>query len=92
MIKKKNIKTKGKLSLSKYFQEFKEGDRVAIVREHSQNPKFPKRIQGITGVVEGKRGSAYIIKIKEGNKEKTHIIKPVHLKEIKWDYNIQNKQ
>jgi len=83
MIKRKKIRTRGKLSLSKYFQEFKEGDRVAIVREHSQNPQFPARIQGITGVVESKRGSAYLIKLKEGNKEKTHIIKPVHLKKIK---------
>jgi len=83
MIKRKKVRTRGKLSLSRYFQEFKEGDRVGIVREHSQNPKFPARIQGITGVVEGKRGRAYIIKIKEGNKEKIHIIKPIHLKKIK---------
>jgi large subunit ribosomal protein L21e len=82
MLKRKKVRTRGKLSLSKYFQEFKQGDRVAIVREHSQNPKFPKRIQGITGTVEGSRGAAYVVKIKEGNKEKTHIIKPVHLKKI----------
>lgn len=82
MIKRKKIRTRGKLSLSKYFQEFKEGDRVGIVREHSENPQFPKRIQGITGIVQGARGAAYIVKIKEGNKEKIHIIKPVHLKKI----------
>ena len=83
MLKKKKLRTRGKISFSRYFQSFEEGDRVSIVMEHSQNPKFPKRIQGTTGVVEGQRGQAYIIKIKEGNKEKTHIIKPVHLKKIK---------
>lgn len=83
MIKRKNIREKGKLSLSKYFQKFSEGDRVAIVREHSENPKFPKRIQGLTGKIEGMRGKAYLVKVKEGNKEKLHILKPVHLKKIK---------
>ena len=83
MLKGKRIREKGKLSLSKYFQEFTEGDRVAIVREHSEEPKFPKRIQGISGVIAGQRGKAYLVKIKEGNKEKTHIIKPVHLKKLK---------
>jgi len=86
MIKRKKVRTRGKLSLSRYFQEFKKGDSVAIVREHSQNPTFPHRIQGITGVIEGKRGKAYIVKIKEGNKEKIHIMKPIHLKKI------ENKQ
>jgi len=83
MLKRKSARTHGKLPLSRYFQEFADGDRVAIVREHSENPKFPKRIQGISGVVEGRRGAAYIVKIKEGNKEKIHIIKPVHLKKLK---------
>jgi len=83
MIKRKKARTKGKLALSKYFQEFKQGDRVTIVREHAENPSFPKRIQGLSGEVKGKRGRAYLVSIKEGNKLKTHIIKPVHLKKLK---------
>jgi large subunit ribosomal protein L21e len=82
MLKKKKVRQKGKLSLSKYFQEFDEGQRVAIIREHSENPTFPKRIQGITGVIIGKRGKAYLVQIKERNKEKVHILQPVHLKKI----------
>ncbi len=83
MLKRKNRRECGKLSLSKYFQEFDEGDRVAIVREHSEHPKFPERIQGLSGMIIGKRGYAYIVKIKEGGKEKVHIIQPVHLKKLK---------
>ena len=83
MIKRKKKRTKGKLGLSKYFQEFNEGDRVAIVREHSLNPKFPIRTQGLAGVIEGKRGRSYIVKVMEGNKEKIHIIQPAHLKKLK---------
>lgn len=82
MLKRKNRRLRGKISLSKYFQEFKEGERVAVFREHSENPAFSKRIQGLCGVITGKRGKAYIVDIKEGNKIKMHIIKPVHLKKL----------
>lgn len=82
MLKRKNVKKQGKLELSKYFQEFKSGERVAIVREHSLNPAFPKRMQGKTGMVIGMRGNSYLIKIRDGNMIKMHIIKPANLKRI----------
>lgn len=83
MLKRKKKREKGKLKLSTYFQEFEIEDRVAIIREHSEDPKFPKRIQGLSGRIIGKRGKAYLVQLKEGNKEKIHIIKPVHLKKLK---------
>jgi len=70
------------LSLSKYFQEFKEGDRVAVIREHSLHPAFPKRIQGLTGTIMGMRGHAYLVKLFTGSLEKMFIIRPVHLKKL----------
>lgn len=73
----------GKLKLSEYFQEFNNGDKVAIIREHSLNPAFPTRIQGKTGVIFGKKGNAYIIKLMDYNEEKTFVIMPAHLKKIK---------
>lgn len=76
------MKSRGKLSLSQYFQEFKEGDRVAIIREHALNPAFPIRIQGKSGVISGQKGSAYVIKLMDGNEEKTFIIQPAHLKKV----------
>ena len=54
MSKKKSIRTRGKVSLSKYFQEFITGDFVAVVREQSVRSCFPRSLQGRTGVVEGK--------------------------------------
>jgi large subunit ribosomal protein L21e len=83
MVNKKPIRTRGKLQLSRYFQELKKGDFVAISKEQSVASSFPKRTQGQTGIVEGRRGKAYIIKITEGSKDKRIIIEPIHLKKIK---------
>ena len=83
MIKRKNVKNKGKIKLSDYFQEFKDGERVAVVRELAVRPKFPSKLQGRSGVVNGKRGRSYIVKINDLNKEKIYIIHPVHLKKLK---------
>jgi large subunit ribosomal protein L21e len=82
MIKGKTPKSRGKLKLSQYFQEFKNGDRVAVVREHSLNPDLPIRTQGISGEIIGQRGNCYIVRLLEGNEYKIHIIKPMHLKKI----------
>lgn len=83
MSKKKPIRTRGKLQLSKYFQEFKEGDSVAVVKEPAMQPRFPKRLQGKTGKIQSKRGKAYVVLIKDIAKEKKFIIEPIHLKKIK---------
>jgi len=83
MAGRKKIKERGKVRLSEYFKELKIGERVAIKREKSVVASFPERIQGITGVIEGKRGKNYIVKLKELNKEKLFIIAPIHLKRIK---------
>lgn len=83
MANKKPIRTRGKLQLSRYFQKFNKGDFVAISREASVKSSFPKRFQGITGIVENKKGKAYIVNIKDGNKNKKILVKPIHLKKIK---------
>ena len=83
MLKRKSIRDKGKLKLSNYFKNFEKGDRVAVKRELSLQPKFPKKLQGRSGIVDEKKGSSYIVKINDLNKEKKYIIHPVHLKKLK---------
>jgi len=83
MIKRKSQREHGKIKLSQYFQEFKKGDRVAVKRELAMNPKFPKQLQGRSGVVKSKKGNSYIVQINDLNKEKEYIIHPVHLKLLK---------
>ena len=82
-MKKKKVRTKGKISFSRYFQDFKEGDIVSVVRELAIKANFPERLQGRTGVIESKRGRVYFVKIKDQNKEKKFLIEPIHLKKIK---------
>jgi len=81
MRSKKN-RTKGKIQLSRYFQELKLGDRVSIVREPSVGAGFPDRLQGKTGIVKGKRGKAYIIELRDYIYNKKFIVEPIHLKKI----------
>ncbi|MEX0920856.1 MAG: 50S ribosomal protein L21e [Candidatus Pacearchaeota archaeon] len=78
----KRVREKGKISLSRYFQEFEKGDTVAIVREPAVQSSFPERMQGRTGTIQDKRGRFYIVKIKDGNKEKMYLVEPIHLKRI----------
>ena len=68
MADKKPIRARGKLQLSRYFQRFCEGDRVAVANERSLSKNFPKRLQGRTGVVKSKQGRVYLVKIKDQNK------------------------
>ena len=86
-MRRKKVRTRGKLQLSRYFQELKTGDFVTVVREPAVQSSFPTRIQGRTGLIEDKKGKAYVVKIKEQNKEKRFLIEPIHLKKIK-----QNKK
>ncbi len=87
MSNKKPVRTRGKLQLSRYFQEFEKGSKVAVVRELSVKASFSKRLQGRIGIIEGMRGDAYIVKIKDINKEKIYLINSIHLKKIKSPEN-----
>jgi len=82
-MRSKKIREKGKIKLSRMFQELKSGDTVAIKRELAVPCNFPARIQGMTGIIDKKRGMSYIVKIKDLNKEKQYIIKSVHLLKLK---------
>jgi large subunit ribosomal protein L21e len=83
MINRKQLRAHGKIKLSNYFKDFKEDDKVAVVMELAVQPKFPKKLQGRCGVIVGKRGHSYVIKMNDLNKEKTYIIHPLHLRKLK---------
>ncbi len=76
----KKIRDKGKLKLSSYFKKIDDGARVAVVDERGVRMNFPQRLRGMSGVVKGARGRFMEVEIKDGNKAKTFVIHPVHLK------------
>ena len=82
-MKGRRIREKGKIKLSDYFKKFKEGDRIAIVKDLSARIAFPERICGKSGQIKGFRGTYCLIELKDGNKTKTFIIHPIHLRRLK---------
>lgn len=82
MVQRKNIRTRGKLQLSRFFQKLEKGDAVSVIRNVSVKSNFPVRLQGRTGIIENSRGKVYLVRIKEGGKEKKFLIEPIHLKKL----------
>jgi large subunit ribosomal protein L21e len=82
MLKHKRLNQRGKLSLSKFFQKFQEGDSVAVVRDLTVPFGYNNRVQGRTGKVIEKRGSAYAVEIKDLGSPKVYLLNAIHLKKI----------
>ena len=82
MLNRKHIRQKGKISFTRFFQNFKPGDSVAVAMELSIPFPYSKRLQGRTGKVIMKRGAGYYVEIADLGKPKKYVIKPIHLKKI----------
>ncbi|MFA5142217.1 MAG: 50S ribosomal protein L21e [Candidatus Woesearchaeota archaeon] len=79
----KAINTKGKISIRKFFQEFKNGDRAALVVDPSYlRGYYHARHHGKSGIIVGMKGSCYKIQINDKNKAKVLVIHPLHLKRL----------
>jgi ribosomal protein L21E len=77
----KPLRQKGKISLTRYFQEFNSGDRVLLTVEPAvQKGLYAHKFMGKSGIVKRRNGRCYEIMSKEQNKEKGLIVDPVHLK------------
>lgn len=76
----KDINKKGKISITKYMQKFSEGDKVYLDMEPAvQKGAYHAKYKGKIGIVKNKSGECYGVNIKDGDKEKTLIVHPVHL-------------
>ena len=78
---KKGFRERGKISLKKFFQEFKVGQKVILKAEPGyQKGLYHPRFHGRHGIVKGKQGNAYLVEVKDIKKTKTVLVHPVHLK------------
>ncbi|MCR6623277.1 MAG: 50S ribosomal protein L21e [Candidatus Verstraetearchaeota archaeon] len=80
---RKNVREKGLTPLSRIIYPYKEGDNVSIVIDPSVHKGMPhRRYHGKVGTIIGRRGRAYIIKVNLGEKEKTLIVRPQHIRPL----------
>jgi large subunit ribosomal protein L21e len=69
-----------KFKVTPYLTEFKVNDRVTLKPNPSSHKGMPfPKFKGKTGVVKEKRGDAYIVEIRVGNRLKEVISRPEHL-------------
>jgi len=77
----KSLKEKGKMSLDRFFQIFKVGDRVVLKAESAfQKGLYHPRFHGKSGLVQKKTGRCYEILISDQGKQKTVVTYPIHMK------------
>jgi len=78
---KKDIRKKGLPPVSKLLVDYELGDKVDIIIDPSVHKGMPhRRFYGRTAEVIGKRGRAYILKVRDGNSHKTVISRVEHIR------------
>ena len=83
-ILRKKPRNKGLKSITRALQHFEEGDSVNIVIDPSIHKGMPHiRFHGHTGKIKGKQGDSYLVGINDGDKSKTLIIRPDHLRRVR---------
>ncbi|MBS3112258.1 50S ribosomal protein L21e [Candidatus Woesearchaeota archaeon] len=88
---RKNVRLKGKISITNFFQEFIKGDHIVLKAEPAyQKGLYHARFHGKAGRISKKRGNCYEVLIKDFNKLKTLILHPIHLKKINNDRSKDN--
>lgn len=80
---RKPVHERGKLSLRRYFQGFALNDKVALdIEPRVHSGVYNLRFHGRIGVVTGQKGLCYTVKIIDGNKQKSLLVHPVHLRRV----------
>lgn len=78
---RKRPRDRGKISVGKLLYDYKIGEKVVIDIEPSVHKGMPhRRYQGRIGIVDGKRGRAYAVSVKQGDAVKEITVLPEHLK------------
>ena len=79
----KHQRQRGKIGVTKYFSEFKPGEKVMLKAEPSVHEGlYFSRFHGMSGTLKTKRGCCYEILINDQGKHKTVIVHPAHIKRL----------
>jgi large subunit ribosomal protein L21e len=80
---KKRVRERGIKPPSYLLQDYKTGEKVVLKYDPSVHKGMPhRRFHGKIGTVVGRRGRAYLIQVSDGEKAKTLIARPEHLKRL----------
>lgn len=80
---RKKLKKNSRTPITRYLQSFESGDMVVILPDSASARGMPfPRFKGLAGKVAGKRGSAYIVNVMDGNKKKILAVKPEHIRRL----------
>jgi large subunit ribosomal protein L21e len=79
----KHPRDRGKISLTKLMQTFKDGERVMLLPEPAVHDAMPHpRYKGRSGIVVGMQGHTYKVQVMDGGVRKVFLCDPVHLKRL----------
>lgn len=82
-ILRKSTRTRGLTPITAKLREYAVGTRVAVKLDPASHGGMPHvRFQGHTGIVTGKQGDAFLVQVTVGQKVKTLIARPEHLKQV----------
>jgi large subunit ribosomal protein L21e len=82
-ILRKKPRDRGLKSITRALQQFQEGESVNIVIDPSVHKGMPHvRFQGYTGKIEGFQGGSYVVGVTVGNKHKSLVVRPEHLRRV----------
>lgn len=80
----KRARERGLSPITRRFVEYEEGDMANIVIDSSVHKGQPHhRFHGLTGRILKKRGRAYLLEVRTGNRQKQVIVRPEHLRKAK---------
>lgn len=80
---KKKTRERGIRPPSYLLQDYKLGEKVILKYDPSVHKGVPhRRFFGKVGTIMGRRGRAYLIQVLDGEKTKTLIARPEHLKRL----------
>ncbi len=79
---KKRVRERGAIPpLSQVLREYNVGDKVYIIPNPAIHDALPhRRYIGRVGIVAGRRGRAYLVELYLGDKKKTVVTYPEHLR------------
>ncbi len=80
----KHPRERGLSPITRSLQTFEIGEKAHIVIDPSVQKGMPhRRFHGLTGMVTGMLGKAYVVEVTVGNSIKTIVVRREHLRKVK---------